>query len=125
MPCGTQGPSRPLIQGVSGGLVKDQCGLGDINIAFLDHSILVALVDRPPSRLAGIVMVNHSHQQVPKRRSVLPLGARARTLESTIARAAYLDGTCKSQFCLYSNANPLTLPSPDQDWYRISVVSAT
>ena len=31
---GTQGPSRPLLQGVSSGLVQDQCGLGDTNTAF-------------------------------------------------------------------------------------------
>ena len=35
---GTQGPSRPLLQGVYGGLVQYQCGLSDTNIAFLSHS---------------------------------------------------------------------------------------
>ena len=64
VPIGTQGPSRPLLQGVSGGLVQDQCGLGDINIAFLAHSSLVAFVNRPHSRLAGIVVVNHFHLQI-------------------------------------------------------------
>ena len=66
----------PLLQTVSGGLVYDQCGIGNINIAFLAHSSIVALLDRLPSKLAGIVVVNHFHLQVPKRLSVLPLGAR-------------------------------------------------
>ena len=63
VPSGTQGTSSSLLQGVSGGLVRDQCGLGDVNIAFLSHPSLVALVDRSPSRLAGIVVVNHFHLQ--------------------------------------------------------------
>ena len=60
VPSRPQGTSRALLQGVSGGLVQDQCGLGNIYIAILAHSSLVALVDRPPSMLAGIVLVNHS-----------------------------------------------------------------
>ena len=60
MPSRPQGTSRALLQGVSGGLVQDQCGLGNIYIDILAHSSLVALVDRPPSMLAGIVLVNHS-----------------------------------------------------------------
>ena len=38
VPSGTQGPSRTLLQGVSGGMVQYQCGLDDINIAFLSHT---------------------------------------------------------------------------------------
>ena len=92
VPCGIQGTSRPLIQGVYGGLVQDKCGLGDINIDFLSHSSLLALVDRPPIRLAVKVTVNHFHLWVPKRRSVLLPGAHTRTREATLARAAYLRG---------------------------------
>ena len=71
------------------------------------------------------MVVNHFHLRVPKRHSVLPLGARTSAREATIACAAYLEGTWKAQFCLDSNANPPTLPLPDQAWYRISVVLAT
>ena len=59
VPSSTQGPSSPLLIGVSGGLVQDQCVIGDINIAFLSQSSIVSLLDRPPSRLAGIVVVDH------------------------------------------------------------------
>ena len=38
---------------------QDQCGIDNINISFLAPSSLLALVDRPPSRLAGIVKVSH------------------------------------------------------------------
>ena len=94
----------------------------DINIAFLSHSSLVSLVDIPPSMLAVIVVVNHFHLRVPKRLSVLPLGVRTRAREATLARSAYLFGAWKDQFCLDGNSDPPTLPSPDQAWYRISVV---
>ena len=71
------------------------------------------------------MVVNHFHLRVPKRYSVLPLGARTRAREAALACADYLDGACKAQFCLDGNAEPPTLTSPDQAWYRISVVSAT
>ena len=65
VPIVTQGPSRPLLQGVYGGLVQDKCGLCNINITFLAPSSLLALVDRPPSSLSGIVVVNHFHLRGP------------------------------------------------------------
>ena len=116
---------KDLLQTVSGVLVHDQCGIGNINIAFLAHSSLVSLVDRLPSSLAGIVVVNHFHLRVPKRLSVLPPGERTHAHEATISCAAYIDREWKAQFFLDGNANPPTLPLPAQSWYRISVVSAT
>ena len=94
-------------------------------IAFLSQCSLASLVDIPPSRLSGIVVVNHFHLRVPNRRSVLPLGAHTRAHEANIDCASYLTGACKAQFCLDGNANPPTLASPSQAWYRISVVLAT
>ena len=38
VPIGTQGPSRPLLQGVSVGLLQDQCVISNTNIDFLAHS---------------------------------------------------------------------------------------
>ena len=80
-----------------------------------------------PSRLVGIVVVNHFPLRVPKRHSVLSLGARmrARAREATLACAAYLDRAWKAKFCLDCNADPPTLPLPAQAWYRISMVLAT
>ena len=69
------------------------------------------------------MVVNHFHLRVPKRGSVLTLGAFTCTRETTLARAAYLVVDWKAQFCLDVNADPPTLPSPAQAWYRISVVS--
>ena len=101
-----KGPQGPLSKGVSEGLVQDQCGLGNINIAFLAHSSIVALVDRPPSRLEGIVVVNNLHLRVPKSRSALTPGARTRAHESMLSHTVYLIGAWKAQFCLEINANP-------------------
>ena len=92
VPSGAQGPSRTLLQRVSGGLAQDQCGLDNINIFFLAHSSLEALVDRSPSRLSVIVVVNHFHLRVPYRQSVLSPEARTRALEATFDQAAYLVG---------------------------------
>ena len=88
----------------------------DINISFLAHSSLLALVYIPPSILAGIVVVNHFHLRVPKRHSVLPLGACTRGREAAIACAAYLDGAWKAQFCFDSNSEPPTPPLLSQAW---------
>ena len=70
-------------------------------------------------------MVNHFHLWVTKRHSVLPPGALTIGREATLARAAYLDGAWKAQFCLDGNVDPPTLSLPDQDWYSISVVLET
>ena len=43
----------------------------------------------------------------PNRQSVLPPGARTRVREATLARAAYLVGAWKAQFCLDGNAKGL------------------
>ena len=66
------------------------------------------------------MVVNHFHLQVPKRRSVLPQGARTRTCEARLSRSTYLYGAWKAQFFLDGNDNPPNLPLPDQAWYRIS-----
>ena len=91
----------------------------------LAHSSLVALVDRLPSRLAGILLVKHFHLRVPKSPSIMSPEERTHAHEATLAHTAYLVVALKAHFCLYGNAYPPTLPLLSRAWYRISVVLAT
>ena len=91
----------------------------------LAHYSLVALVDRLPSRLAGILLVKHFHLRVPKSCSIMYPEERTHEHEATLSHVAYLVVALKAQFCLYGNAYPPTLTLLSQAWYRISVVLAT
>ena len=110
VPRGTQGTSRPLLQGVSGGLVQDQCGIGNTNINFLAHSSLVALVYIPPSRLSILVVINHFHLQVPQRGSDLSPETSMRTKGSKITCAACIVGESRSIFV--KTVTPTLQPFP-------------